>query len=271
MPPHVPPPAREWLATLFVGLFAWGLGPRFLHADGSWSVALGLSLFIVGVFAASRPLIDLARLARPTSARAKEKRVEGTFQPSVLGLMAPLLDDAIQRRPGRPRVIVRVPARRLLEAALDRARAVQGLPKSRREELRVEVISGDGDVDIDGDAAELAEALCAVLDNALRLKAQNPEVRVQVHLRGGPGHVTFEVSDGLPDGAAPAHAPNPDTPFLGARVQDLERPGLGVGLARARILVERNGGKLLTRTTEDGSCVQLTIPRRMQKSMIGHA
>ena len=274
MPPQVAPPGREWLAAVLLGLLAW-VTAEHLSVDGAWHIGLALPLLAIGCLAAVRPLVELAPIARLTSARkqADLRADSAQLQPGVLSFMAPILDDAILRRPGRPRVIVRVPARRLLDAALDRARAVQGLPKSRREELRVEVISGDSDVDIDGDAAELAEALCAVLDNALRMKAQNPEVRVQVHLRGGPGHVTFEVSDALADMGprSPTAAPNPETPFLGARVSDVERPGLGIGLARARLLVERNGGKLLTRMTEDGSCVQLTIPRRMQKSVVGQA
>jgi signal transduction histidine kinase len=132
-------------------------------------------------------------------------------------------------------------------------------------------IAGDAEVDVDGDPVELSEALCAVLDNALRLKAKNPEMKVQIYLRGGPGHVTFEVSDHKQSEAkAPSLGPNPDVPFFGAS-NDADRPGLGVGLARARLLVEKNGGKLLTRTTTEGSCVQLTIPRRMQKQAVGHA
>jgi hypothetical protein len=44
-----------------------------------------------------------------------------------------------------------------------------------------------------------------------------------------------------------------------------------VALARARILVERNGGKLLTRSSAEGSTVQVTMPRRIQKSAVGQA
>ena len=52
---------------------------------------------------------------------------------------------------------------------------------------------------------------------------------------------------------------------------DLDRPGLGVSLARARLLVEKNGGKLLTRSSAEGSTVQLTMPRRMTKGTVGQA
>ncbi|HEY4221504.1 MAG TPA: ATP-binding protein, partial [Myxococcota bacterium] len=182
---------------------------------------------------------------------------------------------ALLRRPSRPRVIARVPARRLLDAALDKARSAQP-----QKDARIEVVSSDLDVDVDGDPADLAEALCAVLDNALRVRAQNPGTNVQVLLRGNAAAVTFEVTDQARDsseGASSdsphvddANVPSVDAPFLNPRA-DLDRPGLGVSLARARILVERNGGKLLTRSTADGSTVQLTMPRRMLKGAIGQA
>jgi signal transduction histidine kinase len=138
------------------------------------------------------------------------------------------------------------------------------------------VVAQETDIDVDGDPADLSEALCAVLDNALRARALHPDVKVQVQLRGSAAAVTFEISDMIPEGAEGAEPlaamgiPDPEAPFLNPRV-DVDRPGLGVSLARARLLVERNGGKLLTRSSAEGSFVQVTMPRRMQKGAVGQA
>jgi signal transduction histidine kinase len=124
-------------------------------------------------------------------------------------------------------------------------------------------------VDVEGDPSELAAALAAVLDNALALKERHPSLVVRVHVRGSPGHVTFEVSDDLglhaPDEVG--EGPVSDRPFLVARGEG----SLGVGLARARLLVERHGGELLSRRTDEGSCVQLTLPRRRSRGPRGLA
>ena len=44
-----------------------------------------------------------------------------------------------------------------------------------------------------------------------------------------------------------------------------------IAIARARLLVERNGGKLMTRDDADGTYVQVTMPRRVQKGAFGQA
>lgn len=193
----------------------------------------------------------------------------------ALAVMAPFLDDAILRRPGRPRLLARVPARRVLEAALERARTTQPVGSGRRDDvIRIEVVAPEAEVDLEGDPADLAEALCAVLDNALRLRALQPEVRIQVHIRSSPGSVTFEVTDSIEDGADAHRAtalPDPEAPFMNPRSHDVDRPGLGVALARARLLMERNGGMLLTHFSAEGSTVKLTVPRRTSRVTVGQA
>lgn len=271
--PASPPGLREVAGGGAVALLALVVGLALpLSAGATALLALWAALSSTAVFALARALLD-AR-ASPRLLRAETSTTASLPSPAALGVMAPLFDDALLRRPGRPSVMVRVPARRLLDAALDRARAAQPVARGRRDEaLRVEVVAGDSDIDVDGDATDLAEALCAVLDNALRVRAQHPEARVQVHLRGSPSAVTFEVSDLLPEGSAPladAGIPDAEAPFLHPR-PDLDRPGLGVSLARARVLVEKNGGKLLTRSSAEGSTVQLTLPRRMTRGTVGQA
>lgn len=271
--PASPPGLREVAGGGVVGLLAVVVGVALpLPMMTTATLALWAALVSVAAFALVRVLVD----ARPAALLLRGDATPSASLPSsaALGVMAPLFDDALLRRPGRPSVVARVPARRLLEAALERARAAQPVTRGRRDEqLRVEVVAADSELDIDGDATDLAEALCSVLDNALRVRAHNPDAKVQVHVRGGPSAVTFEVSDQLPEGTAPAPdagIPDADTPFLHPR-PDLDRPGLGVALARARLLVEKNGGKLLMRSSAEGSTVQLTMPRRMTKGTVGQA
>jgi hypothetical protein len=272
--PSAPPGARDLVGALVVFALVLVVGAAaplsVLHTliGATWC-----SFVSLGAFTLVRASVD----ARPRPARDAKTALSDAALPSApaLAAMSPLLDDAVLRRPGRPRVIARVPARRLLDAALEKARSAQPVTqRGRRDDLlRVEVVASDGDIDVDGDPADLAEALCAVLDNALRMRAQQPDVKVQVHLRGSPASVTFEIADSLPEGAEPppgAGIPDADGPFLHPRA-DVDRPGLGVALARARILVERNGGKLLTRSSAEGSTVQVTMPRRMQKGAMGQA
>lgn len=271
--PQAPPGARDLVAAAVVFALVLVVGA---------SAPLSVELTLLGGFLFSMASLGVFALVRATWDGRNARRVEVSSMPSeaqlpaasALGAMAPLLDDALLRRPGRPRVIARVPARRLLDAALEKARSAQPVTRGRRDDLlRVDVVATEGEIDVDGDPADLAEALCAILDNALRMRAQQPDVRVQVHLRGSAAAVTFEIADSLPAGSeSPPGAGIPDTegPFLRPRA-DVDRPGLGVALARARILVERNGGKLLTRSSAEGSTVQVTMPRRMQRGAVGQA
>lgn len=271
--PTSPPGLREVVGGVVVALLALVVGVALpLDVASTLRLALWAGLASTAAFALVSVLID----ARPSALLLRGDTTTNASLPSpaALGVMPPLYDDALLRRPGRPSVVARVPARRLLEAALERARAAQPVTRGRKDEqLRVEVVTADADLDVDGDPTDLAEALCAVLDNALRVRAFNPEAKVQVHLRGGPSAITFEVVDSLPEGASPAQdagIPDAEAPFLHPRA-DLDRPGLGVSLARARLLVEKNGGKLLTRSSAEGSTVQLTMPRRMTKGTVGQA
>lgn len=272
--PSSPPGLRDVLGGLAVAALVLVVGVAAPLAPAQ-AILGGLFLGLASL--AAHTLVRASFDRRPASASSTTRTdTEATLpSPSALGAMSPLLDDALLRRPGRPRVIARVPARRLLDAALERARSAQPVTtKGRRDDLlRVDVVGGDADIDVDGDPADLAEALCAVLDNALRARADQPDTKVQVHLRGSAAAVTFEIADMLPEGAEPppgAGIPDADGPFLHPRA-DVDRPGLGVALARARILVERNGGKLLTRSSAEGSTVQVTMPRRIQKGSFGQA
>jgi hypothetical protein len=245
-----------------------GATPRDAVAAALW-VAFGAS----GVFALVRAS---AGGTRRTLAQRLPVRVAANVapMPAALAAMSPLLDDAQLLKPIRPRVIARVPARRVLDAALERARAAQPFasgPRSR-DLLRVDVVTGDTDVDMDADPSEVSEALCAILDRALRMRAARPDTRVQVQVRGGSSMVTFEISDTASSAeGAGLRFGDPSSSFLSSVPADAERPDAPVALARARLLVERNGGKLVTRDDADGTYVQITMPRRVQKGAFGQA
>lgn len=235
-------------------------------------VVLGVLLSAVVVEPAALPLLAaafavavLSRSALYATTRSRSSNPEplpNLALPAGLGGFPPLLDDALLRRPGRPRVMARTPARRLLDAALDRAQRAQPQHRGRPP---VEVSSAEGDADVDGDPSELAEALCVVLDNALRQQARHPWARISIIVRAASQTVSFEVNDTAPG------IPDSETPFAAHRTGDLDGPFQGVGLARARLLVERHGGQLHARQGPEGSAVQLTLPRRLPRSATASA
>lgn len=203
-----------------------------------------------------------ALLIPPRTKATTSQPLSSTLTPAGLGGVVPLLDDALLRRPGRPRVLARTPARRLLDAALDRATRAQP-PARGRPPIDVQV--PEGDADVDGDPSEIAEALCAILDNALRQQTRHPWARVSVVVRAAAQTVSFEVNDTAPDEGGG------DGPFTSSRADDVDRPGYGVSLARARLLVEKHGGQLHARHAKDGSNVQVTLPRRLVRGGAGVA
>ena len=203
-----------------------------------------------------------ALLVPPRTSTSTQQPLPGLALPAGLAGLAPVLDDALLRRPGRPRVMARTPARRLLDAALERAQRAQPQHRGRPP---IDVNASEGDADVDGDPSELAEALCVVLDNALRQQARHPWAKVSVVVRAATQTVSFEVNDTAPGTS------EGETPFAAARTDDVDRPGLGVSLARARLLVERHGGQLHARHGPEGSAVQLTLPRRLTRSGVGVA
>lgn len=272
VPPFVPPTVREGISALFIGL-ALLFASAAPSLTGSLQRGVEGGVVALAVLAASRPLL-VARGRPPRrrdAASERPKAPPSLLAEAAIGHMSPMLDDALLQRPSRPRVNARVTARRLLDSSLESARAAG--PPGRRS-LGVDVYEDDADLDVEGDPGELAEALVAVLDNALRLKQEHPALALRVHVRGSPTHVTFEVEDDLARHMEGAEVPRPHfTPFAQTRGEGARSDGLsvGVGLARAKLLVERHGGVLLARRTADGSCVQLTVPRRRVRRPYGLA
>ncbi|MDP2339423.1 MAG: ATP-binding protein [Deltaproteobacteria bacterium] len=246
----IAPPDRRDVVVVVVGV-----------ALGALFVPLGLLPLLAGAVGVA-VIGGRAMLVPPRSTTSVQQPLPGLAVPAGLGGLAPVLDDALLRRPGRPRVMARTPARRLLDAALERAQRAQPQHRGRPP---IDVNATEGDADVDGDPSELAEALCVVLDNALRQQARHPWAKVSVVVRAATQTVSFEINDTAPG------ISESETPFAAARTDDVDRPGLGVSLARARLLVERHGGQLHARHGPEGSAVQLTLPRRLARSGVGVA
>jgi hypothetical protein len=237
---------------------------------------------LAAVVAATALVLGAALLRAPSSSSSSSSSSVSVSVSSVssstvpldsVGMLVPLLDDAIQRRPLRPRIFSRTSARRLVEAAVERAWRCQPQLSSSSRRAPVDVQQVGDDVDVDGDVAELAEALCAVIDNALRHRAGRGDGRVSVVVRAATHTVGFEVDDVVAadvgsdvDGARARRRPFLDA----APIKDGERPGYGVSLARARLLVERHGGQLHVRSGADGG-VHITVPRRLSRGPVGLA
>lgn len=210
-------------------------------------VVLGQGL-LGGATRRSRPVDD----ARPAAAAPP---------PGLFGV-APILDDDDLRRPARPRVLARTSARRIIDAAIDRA--WRGAANARGR-APIDVVGGD-DIDVDGDAGELAEALCVIVDGALRARADGSDGRITVTLRAAPSTVSIELDDvTLPVDAHPFFEVVDAGSGEGA-----ERRAPGAGLARARLLVERHGGQVHVRSGGRGA-VHVTLPRRVVRGPVGIA
>lgn len=273
--PWVPPTAREWSSVALVGL-ATLLSITVVAGPTTGVIAAGhVAAVALGVIALSRGLHSASRsVMRPALPPGvfRDPQKTSPLSSEAIGVLAPMVDDGAVRRPARPAIATRVSARRILDAALDRARSRQvGV---EHLEIEIDTREGDADLDIECDVGAVAEALCAVVDNALRLRSTHPQVGITVYVRGGHRQVTFEVSDDLGRFLGPDEElvpPDAERPFFSADRGAGGRTGLGLGLARAKVLLQRQGGLLMTRQTEDGSCVQVTVPRRRERSSLALA
>ncbi|MBM4280606.1 MAG: hypothetical protein FJ137_07530 [Deltaproteobacteria bacterium] len=245
------PPDRRDLAVALLGtLFAVVVVP---------------AAALPGAAAAVLTAAALGRAIWPARASSRRRIVDGAasaapLDPRALGAMVPVLADAALRGAGRARVVARSPARRLLEAAIDRLQRSRPTGEGR---VVVEVVATDPEADVEGDPGELAEALAAVLDSALRPGGTHPVVIV---LRTSAQSVSIELTDGV-DGAALLEAPAAsDLGGGGGR-----GPDGSWALARARLLLERSGGALRARSGPAGPTVQVTLPRRPIRVPVGAA
>lgn len=114
--------------------------------------------------------------------------------------------------------------------------------------------------DLPGDAAQLRQALAALLDNAYKFTRTVAAARIEV---GGDtqadGSARLYVRDnGV--GFAPAQAARLFQPF--ARLHGVRYEGLGTGLAQVQQIVRRHGGRVQAQAEAGQGCtVWLTLPK----------
>jgi signal transduction histidine kinase len=125
-----------------------------------------------------------------------------------------------------------------------------------RSNLKVELAP---DLLVSADPDGIRRILANLLDNAVRYGG--PAVRIRVTTSGLERDASLEVTDDGP-GIAAADAERIFEPFYRVRADAAGPEGTGLGLALARGLAEREGGRLTVESKPGaGSRFQLTLPR----------
>ncbi|MDF2695692.1 MAG: sensory transduction histidine kinase, partial [Labilithrix sp.] len=96
----------------------------------------------------------------------------------------------------------------------------------------------------------LVSLVSNLLENAIKYMGNAPVKRVTVHVHEADGRVRFEVRDTGP-GVAPSLKDRIFDPYV--RAGESGVPGLGLGLATVRRLVEAHGGSVGVRPNEGGA------------------
>jgi hypothetical protein len=192
------------------------------------------------------------RAASSTSSESSLVTTPGAAPAGLFGLI-PIGDHGATKAPSRLRVQVRTPARRLIDVAVERA--WRGVTPTRARPS-VDVV-GSEDVDVEGDAAELAESLSAVFAGALRAREPH-DTRLRILVRAAATTLSIEIEEtGLVMSTTPTF-----------EVDDDGVPTTAVALARAKGLIERSGGTFHVRGR---GALHVTLPRRPARLPMGLA
>jgi signal transduction histidine kinase len=144
-----------------------------------------------------------------------------------------------------------VPVCRLLEQT-----AAAFGPAAEAADLRLDVDCRPDVGDAVADENRILQVLANLMGNAIRFTDAGGSVRL--HARRANGRMEFEVADsgcGIPA----LHLEHIFEPFW--RTADRPQPGLGLGLAIARTIVERHGGTIQVRSREGrGSTFSFHVP-----------
>jgi signal transduction histidine kinase len=135
------------------------------------------------------------------------------------------------------------------EIAVDAVSAVQRYAESHAVTLRLEQ---QAPVRLIADRRWLAQAIVAVLDNAIKFSSENSEVEVRV------ANASVTITDsGI--GLLPDHIPRIFDAFY--QTDASSNGGSGLGLALARWVVEQHGGTIAAQNLNEGGCrIILNLP-----------
>jgi light-regulated signal transduction histidine kinase (bacteriophytochrome) len=113
--------------------------------------------------------------------------------------------------------------------------------------------------DITANSAQIRQLFLALLDNALTFHPPGQRPRVQVAVEEGVGEWVFAVQDnGI--GIAPEFYEKLFRPFKRLHA-DREFPGVGMGLAMARKILGRHGGRIwISAAPDQGTAFKFTLP-----------
>jgi signal transduction histidine kinase len=132
------------------------------------------------------------------------------------------------------------------------------LPQADAAQIGVEVDVPPGLPPIAGDAQRLHQVMLNLLENAIKYSAAGDRVTVRAQATGRT--VTISVSDTGP-GIPPEALPHLFERFYRARAEDSRVPGVGLGLAITRQIVEAHRGRIAVESgVRQGTTVSFSIP-----------
>jgi signal transduction histidine kinase/DNA-binding response OmpR family regulator len=110
---------------------------------------------------------------------------------------------------------------------------------------------------VQADSAHLDRALLILLDNAIKYAPRNGLVRLSVSMLPHASHAAIHIEDNGP-GIPPGQRPDVFEPFVRGKT---DQPGLGLGLALCRRIVEQHGGTITVGDSQlGGACFTLELP-----------
>ncbi len=128
---------------------------------------------------------------------------------------------------------------------------------AQNERIKVEIDSSVSEIFVD--STQVSSVIKNLVENALKYSPENKSVLVQI--ASEPDTVAISVTDegrGLPQEVEDVFKPFWRAPDL----QESHIPGVGIGLAVCRGLVEAHGGKLLAEQRKPlGACFTVLLPR----------
>jgi len=149
--------------------------------------------------------------------------------------------------------LLSIPLRRVIADVVTRLE-----PEARRRDVAL-VVDAAGDPAIRMAPAAAGLVIANVLDNAVKFSPSGSQVRI--HLAAHEGSAVVDVSDCGP-GVLPEEVPRLFERFYrGSAAKGPDAPGVGLGLAICRVLVEAQGGGIsIASTPGAGATVRVRLP-----------